>query len=194
MKTSFLCICGENWFCRCSVDCSASDRIYRPRKRPFYYAIPDLSSRHTRQISAFFPSTKNIFPAATKSISSRRYQLFRVCLVFSLSRRRALSLPAEITSGRGLFFPPDRSPTGVRPDLSHTLCKQCWSISGRISTLGRSELTALFFLSIYPGRVLCYHVKKNIKKTGTSLASRSLSHTMRYAAVTERCIPHLMRL
>ena len=113
---SFPCICGENWFCRRSVASFQSDVIHRPRKGPFYYDIQDQGPFFMRQISALFPPTKNIFPAATKSVPSRRYQLFRIRRSSSLSWRYALFSTPEIISGWGPFFPfgtvPHKVPAG----------------------------------------------------------------------------------
>ena len=147
-----------------------------------------------RQISALFPSTKNIFPAATKSISYHRYQLSRPCPV-SVGLSGMASLPFRGSSREAHFpFLPHGFQKKAWPDRSHTLCHHLPHLSGRYS--GRRSLPICFLslLILYiPCTALCYHVQKNIKKTGTSLPSRSLSRTMRYAAVTKRYIPHLMR-
>ena len=129
-----------------------------------------------RQISALFPPTKNIFPAATKSVPSRRYQLFRIRRSSSLSWRYAL-FPLRRSSPDGrLSFLRERSPTGARPDLTHILCNPFRTLPDRASARGQAWICGSFLLiCISPGTPLCYHVKKNIKKTGTLLASRSLS-------------------
>ena len=113
---SFPCICGENWFCRRSVATFQSDVIQAPLKGPFCYDIQDQGPFFMQQISALFPSTKNISPAATKSISSRRYQLFRIRRSSSLPWRCALFFTPVIISGWAPFFPlgtvPHRGPAG----------------------------------------------------------------------------------
>ena len=161
---SFPCICGENWFCRRSVATFQSDVIQGPRKGPFCYDIQDQGPFFTRQISALFPSTKNISPAATKSISSRRYQLFRIRRSSSLPWRCALFFTPVIISGWVPFFPPGTVPhRGPAGPYSYPL-QSVPGPPGQDLNPGQARICG-FFLLIYisAGTPLCYHVKKNIK-------------------------------
>ena len=162
---SFPCICGENWFCRRSVATFQSDVIQGPRKGPFCYDIQDQGPFFTRQISALFPSTKNISPATTKSISSRRYQLFRIRRSSSLPWRCALFFTPEIISGWVPFFPPGTVPhRGPAGPYSYPL-QSVPAPSGHGLHPGADQDLRLFssYLYISPDTELCYHVKKNIK-------------------------------
>ena len=189
---SFPCICGENWFCRRSVASFQSDVIHRPRKGPFCYDIQDQIPFFIRQISALSPSTKNIFPVATKSISSRRYQLFRIRRSSSLPWKCALFFTPEIISGWVPFFPPGTVPhRGPAGPYSYPL-QSVPAPSGHGLHPGAGQDLRLFssYLYISPDTELCYHVKKNIKqKTGSLSQSRSLSFTPKYIAVTGRNVP-----
>ena len=183
---SFPCICGENWFCRRSVATFQSDVIQAPLKGPFCYDIKDQGPFFMRQISALFPSTKNIFPVATKSISSRRYQLFRIRRSSSLSWRHVL-FPLRRSSPDGaLSFLLEPSRTGARLDLTHILCNPFQGLRP-----GAGQDLRLFSSYLYiPGHTAVLSCQKEHKKDRDPLSqSFPVSLTTKYRTVTGRNVP-----
>ena len=144
-----------------------------------------------RQISALFPSTKNIFPVATKSISSRRYQLFRIRRSSSLSWRHVL-FPLRRSSPDGaLSFLLEPSRTGARPDLTHILCNPFQGLPDRASARGQAWICGSFLLiCISPGYTTVLSCKKEHKKDRDPLSqSFPVSLTTKYRTVTGRNVP-----
>ena len=164
-----------------------------PPKGAFFYDIQDQVPFFMRQISVIFPSTKSSFHTATKSISSRRHQLFRIRSSSSLPWRCALFFTPVIISGWAPFLPPGtvphRRPAGP---YSYPLQSVPAPSGHGLHPGGRPGSAALFFLSLYLpryGTVLSCKKEHKIKDREPPRQSFPVSLTTKYITVAGRNVP-----
>ena len=186
---SFPCICGENWFCRRSVATFQSDVIQGPERglfaTIFRIRAPFSRDRYppfSRRRKTSPQRRRNPFPRAGISFSGYAAAPPSPGDVPFFHSGDHLRMSSFLSSGNGHPQAPGRTlliSSVIRSGPSRTGPQP-----------GAGQDLRLFSSYLYIRRhTTVLSCQKEHKKTGTHLASRSLSLTPKYIAVTERNVP-----